>query len=69
MSNQQPSIVRPSQLPDIIGLSMATIHRLRAAGDFVKPVRLGVQAIGFRRADIDAWLASRPVMHHFVEAI
>lgn len=69
MSNQQQSIIRPSQLPEIIGLSMATIHRLRAAGEFVKPVQLGAQAIGFRRADIDAWLASRPVLHHFTETI
>lgn len=69
MSNQQQSIVRPSQLPKIIGLSTATIHRLRAAGEFVKPVRLGAQAIGFLRTDIDAWLANRPVLHHFVEAI
>jgi len=67
MSHQQSAIIRPTQLPAILGISNATIHRLRVAGDFVKPVLLGKQAIGFLRSDIDAWLASRPVAHHFVE--
>lgn len=46
---------------------MATIDRLRVAGTFPKPRQLGLQAIGFLRADIDAWLASRTVMHHYAE--
>lgn len=69
MSNQQQSIIRLSQLPQIVGLSIASIHRLRVANNFMKPVRLGVQAIGFLRTDIEAWLASRPVLNHFVETI
>lgn len=69
MNNQQQSIIRLSQLPGIVGLSIASIHRMRAAGEFVKPVRLGAQAIGFLRSDVDEWLASRPVMHHFAESI
>lgn len=43
-----------------LGISPAHLDRLRAAGQFVQPVRLGAQAIGFLVADVDAWLASRP---------
>lgn len=43
-----------------LGISSATLDRLRAAGDFVRPVQLGVQAIGFLASDVDAWLANRP---------
>ena len=69
MNNQQQAIIRPSKLPAILGISNATIHRLRVAGEFIKPVRLGKQSIGYLRSDIDAWLASRPVLQHFVVSI
>lgn len=66
---QQQTVIRRTQLPAILGISMATIDRLRAAGSFVKPIKLGEQALGFLRSDIDAWLAGRPVMHHFAESL
>lgn len=68
MTHQQ-TIVRRAQLPAILGISLATIDRLRVAGDFPAPRKLGQQAVGFLRSDIDAWLASRPVARHFTEAI
>jgi predicted DNA-binding transcriptional regulator AlpA len=48
---------------------MATIDRARVLGDFPKPFRLGVQAIGFWKSDIDDWLASRPLCSHFAESL
>lgn len=68
MTHQQ-TIVRRAQLPAILGISIATIDRLRARGDFPAPRRLGQQAVGFLRSDIDAWLASRPAALHFVETL
>lgn len=67
MTYHQQAVIRRTQLPAIVGLSLATIDRLRVRGDFPAPRKLGEQAIGFLRSDIDAWLASRPVAHHFVE--
>ena len=61
-------ILRPTELPDYIGLSRATIHRMRAAGLFPKPVQLSFRSVGFRKAEIDEWLASRNVLTHFCEA-
>ncbi len=60
----QPTVLRRSQLPAILGISLATIDRLRARGDFPVPLKLGQQAVGFIRTDIEAWLASRPVARH-----
>ena len=65
MQSPQPSsVIRRSQLPAILGISLASIDRLRARGDFPAPRKLGQQAVGFLRSDIDAWLASRPAAHH-----
>ena len=66
---QQEIIIRRTKLPGILGISIATIDRLRAAGDFPKPIRLGEQAIGFTRTSIEEWLATRPTCHHFTETI
>ena len=65
----QETIIRRVSLPNILGISMATIDRLRAAGDFPKPVRLGQQAIAFTKSSIDDWVATRPICHHFTETI
>lgn len=62
-------VLRKREAAKLIGLSVATLDRLRAAGTFVRPIRLGERAVGFLRRDLDAWLASRPICSHFVEAI
>lgn len=68
-TDPRPIVIRRTQLPAMLGISLATIDRLRVAGSFVKPIRLGEQAIGFMRADIEAWLASRPLAAHFIETV
>lgn len=52
-------IVRDVHAPKVIALSIATIWRLRKAGLFVPTIRLGKNSVGFRRADLQAWLAAR----------
>ncbi|WP_136515955.1 AlpA family phage regulatory protein [Geomonas edaphica] len=53
------NIVRPRDLPALTGLSRTTIWRLERAGDFPKRIRLSVGAVGYRMADIQAWLDNR----------
>ena len=51
------------RLPDVVrlvGVSRATVWRWVANNLFPAPVRLGPRAVGWRRSDLDAWLASRP---------
>ncbi|WP_366143477.1 AlpA family phage regulatory protein [Rhodoferax sp.] len=76
MSNQRCTeqlqtalVLRKRQAARLIGVSIATLDRLRAAGSFVRPIQLGEQAIGFLRSDIENWLASRPLCSHFAESI
>ncbi|MFT7773075.1 helix-turn-helix transcriptional regulator [Roseateles sp.] len=46
------------------GLGRTTIYRLMAHGLFPSSVRLAPRAIGWHRADIDAWLAARSRASH-----
>jgi prophage regulatory protein len=52
-------IIRARDIRAATGLHPATVWRLRAAGKFPAPIRLGIQAIGWRRQDIETWLDSR----------
>ncbi|MBA3884288.1 MAG: AlpA family phage regulatory protein [Acidobacteria bacterium] len=52
-------IVRGEHFDRATGLSNTTIWRYRKADKFVPILRLGDNAIGARRADINEWLASR----------
>ena len=53
------NIARPRDLPYLTGLSRTTIWRLERSGDFPNRIRLSAGAVGYRMADIRAWLDSR----------
>jgi prophage regulatory protein len=57
--NPESSIVAPRHLQDAVGLSAVTIWRLRRAGRFPAPLVLSTGRIGWRRSDLELWLASR----------
>ena len=60
MSEQLPQqILRLPGVVKMTGLSRSTIYKFISAGAFPAPIRLGPRAIGFRRNDVEAWLASR----------
>jgi len=52
-------IPRPRELAQRIGLSLATIWRLRRRGELLDPIRLSPGCVGWRASDIDTWLARR----------
>ena len=52
-------ILRPRELADRIGLSLATLWRLRRRGDLPEPIRLSPGCVGWRSSDIEAWLSTR----------
>lgn len=52
-------IIRPKDLPKVTGLSRTTIWRLEKNNQFVKKIRLSQNAIGYRRSDIERWIANR----------
>lgn len=51
------------RLPDVlemIGVGRRTLYRWSRNGDFPAPIQLGPNSIGWRRADVEEWIESRP---------
>ena len=61
----QAAVLSKKEAAKLCGISTATLDRLRKKNDFAKPIQLGAQAIGFLRADLDIWIATRPVLLHY----
>jgi predicted DNA-binding transcriptional regulator AlpA len=53
-------VVRSKDLRQLTGLSRSSIWRLERDGDFPARVRLTRTGVGWRRTDIETWLATRP---------
>lgn len=53
-------VIRRNDLLQLIGLSRSSLYAMTKSGRFPKPIRLGQRAVGWREADVQAWLASRP---------
>ena len=60
MAKSEPKILRLPEVARLTGMSKGTIHRRYREGTFPRPLKLGVQSIGWRRKDIDEWLESLP---------
>src|SRR6185437_8197909 len=54
-----PQILRLKEVMAMVGLGRSAIYRMRAAGTFPKPVRLGARAVGWIADDVIAWIAQR----------
>lgn len=50
---------RIQEVTKITGLSRSTIYAYIAAGNFPKPLRLGVRAVGWSSDAVFQWLAQR----------
>jgi prophage regulatory protein len=59
-----PAFLRLPSVMRVTGLGRSTIYRLMAEGQFPRPVLLASRAVAWRRADIDGWTATRPVVAH-----
>ncbi len=59
LSTPSDRILRPRELADRIGLSLATLWRLRRRGDLTEPIRLSPGCVGWRSSDIERWLERR----------
>ena len=66
MSNNPapPAVLRLADLESYLGLKRTAIYQL-LDGDplFPRQIRLTAKAVGWRRTDVDAWLATREVVH------
>lgn len=53
------AILRRPQVEQRTGLSRSTLYQYIKDGDFPKPVRLGLRAVGWLESDISEWIAAR----------
>lgn len=51
-------ILRRKHVESATGLARSTIYDRIKGGTFPAPVKLGARSVGWRRRDIDAWLAN-----------
>jgi len=52
-------VIQTRHLKLVTGLAPVTCWRLRRQGLFPQPLRLSAGRIGWRRSDLEAWLAER----------
>ncbi|WRH64421.1 MAG: AlpA family transcriptional regulator [Fuscovulum sp.] len=53
------TILRLPKVLERTGLGRTTVYDGIKAGTFPRPIKLGVRAVGWVEADIDAWLSAR----------
>ncbi|CAN5838537.1 hypothetical protein BH24ACI5_BH24ACI5_24940 [soil metagenome] len=57
----QEVLYRLRDVVAITGRKRSTIYRAVAEGTFPRPVQLGAQSVAWKKSELDAWIASRPV--------
>lgn len=56
----EPSLLRLSDVCQLVGLSRSSIYASIAVGRFPAPVQIGARAVRWRVEDVRAWIASPP---------
>jgi len=49
-------VLRSKNVQEITGLSLSTLNRMEAAGLFPKRRKVGQNAVGWLKSEVDAWL-------------
>jgi excisionase family DNA binding protein len=50
-------LIRPSELCDLLSISIATLYRWEAQGKLpIKKVKVGPGVVGFKKSDVEAWI-------------
>ena len=57
-------IIRRPKVCRLTGLSNSTLERLERAGEFPSRRQLGPNSVGWVRAEIEDWLATRPAVNN-----
>lgn len=57
----RPLALSPEETAQVVGLSLSLVQQLTQAGEFPKPRQLSARRVGYLLAEVEEWLASRPV--------
>lgn len=63
MQNDELGIYRRGETLKLVGLGDNTVRRMVERGEFPKPIQISARTVGWRKAEIRAWLDSRPEAH------
>lgn len=55
-------ILTMKQVVELTSYTAQHHYRLIRAGKFPRPIRMGLNRIGFRLSDIEKWMAERPII-------
>jgi prophage regulatory protein len=64
MAAQLRRILRKKQVSQMLGISIATLDRMLARGEFIRPFRISSQAIGWEECDVSNWIEGRKATHN-----
>lgn len=53
-------IIRRAEVLRLTGLTKSSLYRLIEAGEFIRPVRLGPNSVGWRLAAVLEWIRALP---------
>jgi len=55
-------ILTMKQVSELTSYTPQHLYRLINAGRFPRPIRMGLNRIGFRLSDVEQWVANRPTV-------
>lgn len=55
-------VLRAKTVQERIGCGNSKFYELLKAGDFPPGIRIGSRSVGWRESQVEAWIASRPVV-------
>ena len=58
MAMDERRVIRLDEVCALVGLARSTVYAKVSAGSFPPPIRLGSRSVGWRLAEIDAWLTA-----------
>ena len=58
--HHMPEILTTNQAAAHLALGRSTLEKWRVAGNGPKFIKLGLRRVGYHKADLDEWVASRP---------
>ena len=53
----EETILRKKKVLAVIGMGNTWLYEAISKGQFPKPVKLGARAVGWRKSEVEAWLA------------
>lgn len=60
-------IIRPQELAEKLSISVATLYRMKKAGELPPQVKIHERAVGWKVSDIEEWLDNRKVVESQIQ--